>query len=315
MNSTGKSHLPFRDYASFLAARFDGKVQKLSVDGGFGCPNRDGTIGRGGCTYCNNATFTPPYCSPCDSVTRQLQLGKAFFGRKYPDMRYLAYFQSHTNTHAPLPLLRQRFEEALAVEGIVGLVIGTRPDCAGNDVLDYLASLPAFVIMEYGIETTDDRLLQLLHRGHTFAQAADAVCRTAERGICTAAHLILGLPGQTREQMTAEATRLSALPIDILKLHQLQIVKDTPMAGDYALHPDHYPLFERPEDYADVLIDFLRHLRPDITLERFTSQSPDDLLIAPRWGMKNHVFVSLLRRRLTEGQAWQGQLYNQTASL
>ena len=160
---------PFRDYASFLSTHFDGKVQKLSVDGGFGCPNRDGTVGHGGCTYCNNQTFVPSYCSAGDSVTRQLQLGKAFFGRKYPDMHYLAYFQSHTNTHAPLATLQQRYEEALAVDGIVGLVIGTRPDCVGDDVLDWLATLArrTFVLIEYGVETTDDTLLARLNRGHT----------------------------------------------------------------------------------------------------------------------------------------------------
>lgn len=307
---------PFRDYASFLSTHFDGKVQKLSVDGGFGCPNRDGTIGHGGCTYCNNHTFVPSYCSADDSLTRQLQLGKAFFGRKYPDIHYLAYFQSHTNTHAPLTILQQRYEEAIAVDGIVGLVIGTRPDCVGDDVLDWLATLAryTFVLIEYGVETTDDTLLARLNRGHTYAQATDAIRRTAARGIHTAAHLILGLPGQSRRQMTEEAERISRLPLDILKLHQLQIVKDTPMADDYARHPGHYALFATPDDYIAAVVDFLQHLRPDITVERFTSQSPDQLLIAPRWGMKNHVFVDLLRRRLNECQAWQGQYYNPTPS-
>lgn len=303
---------PFRDYASFLASRFDGKVQKLSVNGGFGCPNRDGTIGTGGCRYCNNESFTPSYCRPSDSVRDQLEAGKRFFGRKYPKMKYMAYFQSYSNTYAPLDVLRSKYEEALSVEGVVGLIVGTRPDCVSDPVLDYLEQLSQHtaVVMEYGVETTDDTLLAALGRGHTFAQAASAISLTAERSIAVAVHIILGLPGQTMAQMMEEPSRLSALPIDILKLHQLQIVRGSAMGRDYALHPERYTcLFPTPQSYAAAVMPYLQRLRPDIVLERFTSQSPSNLLISPRWGMKNHEFVNMLRNEMLQKRIYQGQLY------
>lgn len=302
----------FLDYASFLAKHFRGKVQKLSVDGGFGCPNRDGSIGRGGCAYCNNLSFTPSYCLASDSVSRQLELGKAFFSRKYPEMRYLAYFQSHTNTYAPLPVLLAKYREALKVEGVSGLVIGTRPDCVSNELLDELArwSETKFILIEYGIESTDDDRLRMLNRGHTFAQTCSAIERTSARGIFTAGHVILGLPGDTETSILEEASTLSALPVDILKLHQLQIVEGTPLAVTYKANPEKFNLFfETPEAYLDLVCRFLQRLRPDIVLERFTSQCPSDLLLAPRWGLKNYEFVELLKKRMKELHVFQGQLY------
>ena len=302
----------FRDYASFLRMHFSCKVQKLSVDGGFGCPNRDGTIGTGGCSYCNNMSFVPSYCSASDSVAVQLEKGKCFFRRKYPDMKFLAYFQAHTNTYAPLPVLRRLYEEALAVDGVVGLVIGTRPDCVSDELLDYLAILARFchVVMEYGVESVDDSQLEALHRGHTFAQACSAIRRTAERGIFTAAHIILGLPGDTTALMLRQPALLSALPLDILKLHQLQIVRNTPMALQYGRNPEQFPtLFQNPESYASLLCAYLQRLRPDMVLERFTSQSPADMLIAPKWGMKNYEFVELLKTVMRRNHARQGDLY------
>src|SRR5574344_2003304 len=214
----------FLDYSYFLSRHFEGKVQKLSVDGGFGCPNRDGTLGSGGCAYCNNLSFTPSYCLASDSIRRQLELGKSFFRRKYPDMRYLAYFQSHTNTYAPLPDLLAKYAEALAVEDVVGLVIATRPDCVSDALLDELArwSSSKFVLVEYGIESTNNDCLRALNRGHTYEQTRSAFERTSVRGIFTAGHVILGLPGDTMKSMMEEAETLSSLPIDILKLHQLQ---------------------------------------------------------------------------------------------
>lgn len=302
----------YSDYASFLSQHFKGKVQKLSVDGGFGCPNRDGSIGRGGCAYCNNLSFTPSYCLATDSIRAQLELGKAFFSRKYPEMRYLAYFQSHTNTYAPFPELLAKYEEALSVEGVTGLVIGTRPDCVSDDLLDELGrwAVSTFILIEYGIESTDDERLRMLNRGHTFRQTRSAIERTSERGIFTAGHVILGLPGDTETSLSEEAATLSTLPVDILKLHQLQIVKDTPLAAVYEKNPEKFNLlFDTPEAYAEVVCCFLQRLRPDIVLERFTSQCPPDLLLAPRWGMKNYEFVELLKRRMRELSAFQGQFY------
>ncbi len=302
----------FKDYAAFLQEHFDGKVQKLSVNAGLGCPNRDGTIGWGGCSYCDNSSFVPSYCSPYDSVAEQLEKGKRFFGRKYSGMQYLAYFQAHTNTYAPLPVLRRLYEEALGVDGVVGLVIGTRPDCVSDELLDYLALLShdCHVMVEYGIESVNDEQLSFLNRRHTFAQACSAVRRTAGRGIFTAAHLILGLPGDTVPSILRQPALMSALPLDVLKLHQLQIVKNTPLAVLYQRQPQLFSsLFRSPEAYAAVLCDYLRRLRPDMAVGRFTAQSPADLLVAPVWGMKNYEFVDLLKKYLRINGACQGDLY------
>jgi len=306
-------HELFYEYSSFLSKHLVGKVQKLSIDGGFGCPNCDGRLGRGGCAYCNNHTFTPGYCLPTDSIALQIQKGVEFFRHKYPEMKYLAYFQSHTNTYAPLDTLKRKYEEALQQDGIVGLVVGTRPDCVDNELLDYMGSLArhTFVMMEYGIESTEPIVLRAINRGHDFEQSRNAIERSAERGLHTAGHIILGLPYATRTQMLEEPNLISSLPLDVLKLHQLQIVKGTQLARQYLENPSKFGyLFSSPEDYADFAIDYIERLRPDIAVERFTSQSPSDLLIAPRWGMKNYQFVELLKKRLRTRQTWQGRLYN-----
>lgn len=302
--------LPYTDFSVFLKSYFDVKVQKLSVHAGFSCPNRDGRLGYGGCTYCNNQTFNPAYCGGRDSVAAQLEAGKRFFSRKYPQMMYLAYFQAYTNTYAELPRLRELYEEALGVEGVIGLVIGTRPDCVSDELLDYLAELhrKAFVLVEYGMETTSDEVLKRINRGHTYACAAEAVRRTALRGIPVGAHLIMGLPGLTAEQMARQALALSELPLNTLKLHQLQIVRGTVMAKEYKAFPERFHLFS-PEEYAELIVDFLEYLRPEIAVERFVSQSPKELLLAPDWGLKNYEFVTLVRRRLEERKTWQGRLW------
>lgn len=306
-----QSRVSFNDYASFLKTRFPFKVQKLSVDGGFGCPNCDGSRGRGGCTYCNNRTFTPSYCDKGDPIAVQLRKGAEFFGKKYPDMKYLAYFQSRTNTYAPLSVLKAKYEEALCQENIVGLVIGTRPDCVSDKLLEYLGNVAkhTFVMIEYGIESTDDNVLKAINRGHDFAQSRNAIVSTANHGICTCAHIILGLPFATRKQMLTEPAIISELPLDILKLHQLQIVRNTAMAAQYCTDASQFPLFNSPQDYASLVIDYIERLRPNITLERFTSQSPSELLIAPRWGMKNYQFVDMLKKMMKQRNTWQGRLW------
>lgn len=289
----------YTDFSRFLTRYFPVKVQKLTVNAGFTCPNRDGRVGWGGCSYCNNQTFHPNYSADPRSVTQQLEDGKRFFARKYPEMDYLAYFQAFTNTYGRLDRLREVYEEALRVESVRGLVIGTRPDCVPDALLDYLAEVHRrkFVLLEYGVESTLDSTLQRIHRGHDFACAADAIRRTADRGIPVGVHLILGLPGESREQMLHHAEVLSTLPIDTLKLHQLQIVRGTAMAREYAEHPEHFHLFD-VDEYALLVVDFLRRLRPDIAVERFTSQSPRDLLIAPDWGIRNYEFVEKVKRIL-----------------
>lgn len=300
----------YNDFAGFLAGEFPFKVQKISVNAGFTCPNRDGTKGFGGCTYCNNQTFNPAYCRDDRSVTMQLEEGKRFFARKYPQMKYLAYFQAYTNTYGELELLKRMYEEALAVEGVVGLVIGTRPDCMPDSLLDYLEEVNrrTFLLVEYGIESADDRTLERINRGHSFACTEDAVRRTAVRGIRTGGHVILGLPGENREDLIKQAERLSELPLTTLKMHQLQLIRGTRMAHEYALHPEEFHLFSADE-YIDLVIDYVEHLRPDLILERFVSQSPRELLIAPDWGLKNHEFTDRVKKRMKERDAWQGKAY------
>lgn len=299
----------YTTFASFLATRVRGKVQKISVDAGFTCPNRDGSIGTGGCAYCNNAAFNPAYCSRRASVTEQLEEGKRFFVRKYPEMRYLAYFQAYTNTYAGLERLRMLYEEALSVEGVAGLVIGTRPDCVDDTLLDYLAELSrrTFVLVEYGVETTDDATLRRINRGHTFACSASAIRRTAVRGIAVGAHVILGLPGEERGAIVAQARQLSLLPLNTLKLHQLQIVRHSLMEQQYAERPEAFRLYGAAE-YAELVVDYLEHLRGTIAVERFASQTPAELLVAPAWGLKNYEFTEIVKRRMRERATWQGRL-------
>ena len=301
----------YNDFASLLARKFPVKVQKLSVDAGMTCPNRDGSAGTGGCTYCNNRTFRPAYCCPEKSVRLQLEEGKRFFGRKYPRMQYLAYFQAYTNTYGSLDALRAVYEEALAVDGVVGLVIGTRPDCMPDALLDYLEKLSGrtFLLVEYGIESTSDTTLQRVNRGHDYACTVDAVRRTAGRGIMTGGHVILGLPGESREQILAQAREISRLPLTTLKMHQLQLIRGTRMAEEYRTHPEDFRLCTADE-YIDLVIDYVERLRPDLVLERFASQSPKQLLIAPDWGLKNHELTDKVKRRMEERDSWQGKLFS-----
>lgn len=302
--------LAYNDFSTFLRKYFDCKVQKISINAGFTCPNRDGSKGLGGCTYCNNQTFNPEYCRTEKSVREQLEEGRVFFAHKYPEMKYLAYFQAYTNTYSELETLKQKYEEALNVKDVVGLVIGTRPDCMPDDLLDYLQELQkeVFLLVEYGIESTHDETLRRINRGHSYADTVDAVRRTTERGILTGGHIILGLPGETHDSMLEQARELSKLPLTTLKLHQLQLIKGTKMAREYAEQPEDFHLYE-VDEYIDLVIDFVEHLRPDIVLERFVSQSPKELLIAPDWGLKNYEFVERVKKRMKERQAYQGKLY------
>ena len=285
-------------------------MQKISINAGFTCPNRDGSVGYGGCTYCNNQTFNPAYCHTDKSVGQQLEEGKRFFSGKYPEMKYLAYFQAYTNTYGELEELKRKYEEALAVADVVGLVIGTRPDCMPDDLLDYLEELNkrTFVWIEYGIESTDDETLRRINRGHTFAEAEDAIVRTARRGMPVGGHVILGLPGEEREALIKQAEQLSHLPLTTLKLHQLQLIRGTRMASEYEKTPELFHLYSADE-YIDLVIDYIEHLRPDLVLERFVSQSPKELLIAPDWGLKNYEFTEKVKKRMNERNAWQGKYY------
>lgn len=289
----------YNDFGTWIRKQFPYRVQKISMNAGFSCPNRDGRIGVGGCVYCDNRTFNPSYCAHHQSITEQLEEGKRFFARKYPEMKYLAYFQAYTNTYALIDQLRTLYEEALQVKDVVGLVIATRPDCMSDGLLDYLEELNkrTFLIVEYGIESANDETLLRINRGHTFECSRQAVIKTHERGILVGGHVILGLPGEDSQECLRQAPIISSLPLDILKIHQMQIIRDTPLAKEYLREPFH--VFS-VEEYVDLVVRYIRLLRKDLVLERFVSQSPADLLIAPKWGLKNHEFTALVRKRLME---------------
>ena len=300
----------YYDFAEFLSKHFPYKVQKISINAGFTCPNRDGSKGKGGCTYCNNQTFNPDYCKPIMSVTEQLEQGKQFFARKYPQMKYLAYFQAYTNTYGELQKLKALYEEALAVDDVVGLVIGTRPDCMPDELLEYLEELSkkVFVLVEYGVETSKNATLEIINRGHTWEDAVDAVNRTKAHNILCGIHLIIGLPGETIDDILATADAVSTLPLDTVKLHQLQLIRGTRMAqqvevGELAI------MQWSAEEYIDVCLAFWRRLSPEIAVERFVSQSPAELLISPKWGLKNYEFTNLLMNRIRITSTRQGSEY------
>ena len=297
----------YNDYGTWIRRQFPYRVQKISIDAGFTCPNRDGRISSGGCIYCDNRTFNPSYCQRRNSVTRQLEEGKRFFAHKYPDMKYLAYFQAFTNTYAPLSHLKALYQEALQVEDIVGIVIGTRPDCVSDELLDYLAELNqrTFVLVEYGLESTNNDTLLRINRGHTFEQSQEAIERTKQRGLLCGAHIILGLPGEDAAESLRQAPIISRLPIDILKIHQMQIIRGTRLADEFETNPFH---IYSVDEYIQLIAEYIQRLRPDMILERFVSQSPKELLIAPHWGLKNYEFTNLLVNYLKLHEIRQGQL-------
>jgi len=301
---------PYRDYGTFVRKKFGERVQKISINVGFTCPNRDGSKGTGGCTYCNNRSFKPDYCKPQTEIGQQLEKGINFFTQKRKINKFLAYFQSYTNTYAELDLIKELYLKALNHPGVVGLVIGTRPDCISEELIEFLSGLSKkyFICLELGVESTLDRTLEEVNRCHTFAETQKAYTMASNKGIFLGAHLILGLPGESRNDMLQHAVELSKLPIDFLKIHQLQVVKHTMMAQQYQNHPEEFNLFEI-EDYLDLVTDFMSRLRPDIVLERFISESPPDLLIAPKWGLKNFEMVNLIEKKIAAENIWQGKFY------
>jgi uncharacterized protein len=302
----------FNAYSNYFRNLYGARVQKVSIDAGFTCPNRDGTKARGGCTYCNNDAFNPSYCQPSKSVTKQIEEGVDFHKWRYSEaVSYLAYFQAFSNTYAPLEDLKKLYEEALEYEGVIGLIIGTRPDCIDDEKLDYLKQLSHnnYIAVEYGIESCYDSTLERINRGHTFAEAADAVRRTAGRGINTGAHFIFGLPGETRELMMKQADIISELPLTTVKFHQLQIIKGTRMEKDFESNPADFELFSW-EEYLEFFIKFLERLNPAIVVERFTGEAPPRFLTGTPWGKKRtDQIVGLVEKRLEELDTFQGRLY------
>ncbi|MBD5182691.1 MAG: TIGR01212 family radical SAM protein [Bacteroidales bacterium] len=288
----------YKDYADFLAEHFSGKVQKISIDAGGTCPNRDGTFGTGGCAYCNNQAFSPMFDKRVLPVADQLARGKAFFSHKYPYMHYLAYFQSYTATHGSHAHILEMFRQALDDPEVLGLIIGTRPDCIPDSLLDSIAALGNAsrkkIFIELGAETSHDSTLERINRCCTWATTEDAVRRIATRGIPVGLHLILGLPGEDEAMIMTTIDRLNALPVATVKFHQLQILHGTPMAQN----PPADILQFTPESYAALCARIIRRLRPDIAIERFVAQAPANLLISPRWGLKNYQFTNLLQNHL-----------------
>lgn len=302
----------FNAYSNYFRSLYGARVQKVSIDAGFTCPNRDGTKGIGGCTYCNNDAFNPSYCIPTKTVTQQIEEGIEFHKWRYSEaVSYLAYFQAYSNSYAPLGTLKKLFEEALSFPGVIGLIIGTRPDCIDDEKLEYFQELSKkyYLAVEYGIESCYNKTLKRINRGHSFEDAVLAVKQTAALGINTGAHFIFGLPGETREEMLNQVDIISELPLKTVKFHQLQIIKGTMMEKEFLEKPEDFKLFSW-EEYLDFFITFLERLNPAIVVERFTGEAPPRFLTGEGWGKKRtDQIVSLIEKRLEELDTRQGKKY------
>lgn len=302
----------FNAYSNYFRSRFGARVQKVSIDAGFTCPNRDGTRSTGGCTYCNNDAFNPSYCIPEKSVSQQIEEGIQFHKWRYSEaVSYLAYFQAFSNTYAPLETLKRLYSEALDYPGVIGLIIGTRPDCIDDEKLAFLKELSGryYVAVEYGIESCYNRTLQRINRGHSFEEAVEAVVKTAELGINTGAHFIFGLPGESRQEMLDQAAIISGLPLTTVKFHQLQIIRGTLMEKEYQTNPSDFDLFTWDE-YLMFIISFLERLNPALVVERFTGEAPPRFLTGEGWGKKRtDQIVGLVEKKMEELDTWQGRLF------
>ncbi len=313
-NPFGQKHR-YNAYSDYFRKTFGERVQKITVDAGFTCPNRDGTLARGGCTYCNNDAFNPSYCDPQKSVEQQVAEGITFHKVRYRRAsKYLVYFQPYSNTYAPLSRLKTLYEQALKQEGVTGLVIGTRPDCVDEEKLDYLQQLSRkhYIIVEYGVESIYNTTLERINRRHTFEQSARAIEATARRGIHVGAHFIFGLPGESRQMMMDAVETVSQLPLTTIKFHQLQIVTGTAMAKDYKKHPAHYTLFSLDE-YIDFIIRYTERLNPQFIIERFAGEVPPRFLAGPGWGLiRNDQINRAIEKEMEKRNTWQGKYYTKS---
>lgn len=303
---------PYNAYSNYFKSLFGERIQKLSLNAGFTCPNRDGTKGYGGCTYCDNAAFNPSYCNPEKSILQQIEEGILFHQNRYHKAtRYLAYFQAFSNTYSDLDHLKRIYGEALQHEQIAGLVIGTRPDCVDESKLNYLAQIAQthYVVLEYGIESCCNRTLQTINRGHDFETAVRALELTKQYGIHSGAHFIFGLPGETPEMWLQWAEIISGLSLETLKFHQLQIIKHTPMAVLYSEQPQLFHTFPFSE-YVDFMVEFLERLNPKFIIERFAGEVPPRYLHQQTWDLiRNETIVQKIEQRLIERHTWQGRCY------
>ena len=302
----------YRQYSDYFGSIFGGRVQKVSVNAGFTCPNRDGTAGRGGCTYCDNNAFNPSYCKPEKSISQQVAEGIEFHLKRYRRAdKYLVYFQPYSNTYAPVEHLEKIYHEALSYPGVAGLVIGTRPDCIDKQKLELIQSISKshYVIVEYGIESCYDTTLKRINRGHNYSLSEEIIKLTASYGIHTGAHLIFGFPGETRDEMLAEAGIISRLPLNTVKFHQLQIIKNTSIEKEYLANPEQFNFFTL-DDYIEFIIDFTELLNPEFVIERFAGEVPPRFLAGPGWGnIRYDSIVRRIKERMEERDTWQGRLF------
>ncbi|MBT3300979.1 MAG: TIGR01212 family radical SAM protein [Bacteroidetes bacterium] len=300
----------FNAYSNFLQKKFGSRVQKVAVDAGFSCPNRDGKIGFGGCSFCSNDAFRPKFCNTENSITQQLTVGINHYKKRYKTpQQFMAYFQAYTNTYASIDVLEKRYQEALSFPEVTALCIGTRPDCMDDDVLDLLENIAKdyYVSVEFGIESIYDDSLERVNRGHGFEQTVNMLNKTAARGLHTGGHVIFGLPDETEKMMLYEAEVLSSLPLDSIKFHQLQILKGTPIESQFIKQPADFLQFTLDE-YLDFLIRFLEIFNPDIVVERIASEIPVEFLLKTSWGkVRYEQIVGKLEKLLEERDSWQGK--------
>lgn len=302
---------PYNDYSGYIKKRYGKRIQKISINTGFSCPNKTGEKGVGGCIYCNNNTFKPFYCEPEKSVIQQLNEGISFFKQKYKSQKYFAYFQSNTNTYAGFDVLREVYSQALSHPDVIGIIIATRPDCINHEILKLIEDLACEkdVTIELGVESTLNRTLELINRGHSYEETKNAVNLINSFGFDIGIHMILGLPGETREEIINHARKISELPITSIKLHHLQIIKGTMLEKCYLDNNSFVDVFSL-ESYLDLAVEFLKYLRKDIVVERFTGESPPEMIVAPNWGgVKNYHVAQKVSTSMIEKEIVQGQLY------
>ena len=301
----------FNAYSNYFKNLYGGRIQKVSIDAGFSCPNRDGTKGYGGCTFCLNDAFNPSYCTPIKTITQQINEGIEFHEKRYRRAEeYLAYFQAFSNTHSPVDILAELYQEALNCKGVIGLVIGTRPDCMDKEKLDLLLDLSKkhHIVVEYGIETVFNRTLERINRCHTFEETQAAIEMTAGKGIHVGGHLIFGLPGESRQDMLESAALISAMPIDSLKFHQLQIFKGTEMEEEFRKHPED---FDSPgeDEYLDFMVEYIELLNPRIVVERIAGETPPRYAVRKPWGPRYDQILVKFEKLLEERDTWQGKTF------
>jgi radical SAM protein (TIGR01212 family) len=303
------THRRFNAYSDYFKKHFGGRVQKITIDAGFTCPNRDGSCGTGGCTFCDNRAFNPSYNDPQTSITDQIRQGMDFHKRRYRKAnQYLAYFQAYTNTYAGLDKLSSMYEEALAVPGIMGIVVGTRPDCVDAEILDYFRDLSkrCYVVIEYGIESVSNKTLERVNRGHDVEKSRWAVAETAQRGVRAGGHLILGLPGEERADFLATARELSRWPIHSVKFHQLQLIKGTQMAREFLEQPEDFVSFSM-EDYLHLMMDIIELLNPAMVVERIAGEVSPGMGLREGWGLRYDGVLKAFEELLEENDSWQGK--------